>query len=236
MSIDSHAGQATEPKRCRIVVLISGRGSNFVAIAQACERECWSREGIDIACVISNRPGAAGLDRAREMGIDTAVVDHKQYATREAFEDALIEVTERYQADVIVLAGFMRVLTSHFVSHYEGRIVNIHPALLPLFKGLDTHERALEAGVRVHGCTVHFVSAELDGGAIIGQAVVPVLATDTAETLAARALKLEHVLYPRAVHALASGRVRLVDGRTVTDDATAASLAIFAQPESPTEA
>ena len=121
----------------------------------------------------------------------------------------------------------MRILTPHFVDHYEGRILNIHPALLPLFKGLDTHQRAIEAGVRIAGCTVHFVSSELDGGAIIGQAVVPVLPTDDADTLAQRVLRLEHVLYPRAVKAVAEGRVTIRDGRAVTDDATAASLAIF---------
>lgn len=210
-----------------IVVLISGRGSNFVAIAQACERENWAAEGIRISLVLSNRPDAAGLDRAKEMGIETAVVDHKAFDTREAFERAMIEIIDKHNPDVVVLAGFMRVLTPVFVDHYEGKILNIHPALLPLFKGLDTHNRALQAGVRVHGCTVHFVSSELDGGAIIGQAVVPVLASDDADTLAQRGLRLEHVLYPRAVKAVASGKVKLVDGRTVTDDETAKSLAVF---------
>ena len=186
-----------------IVVLISGRGSNFVAIAQACERENWAAEGIRISLVLSNRPDAAGLERA------------------------MIEIIDKHNPDVVVLAGFMRVLTPVFVDHYEGKILNIHPALLPLFKGLDTHNRALQAGVRVHGCTVHFVSSELDGGAIIGQAVVPVLASDDADTLAHRGLRLEHILYPRAVKAVASGKVKLVDGRTVTDDETAKSLAVF---------
>ena len=210
-----------------IVVLISGRGSNFVAIAQACERENWAAEGIRISLVLSNRPDAAGLDRAKEMGIETAVVDHKAFDTREAFERAMIEIIDKHNPDVVVLAGFMRVLTPVFVDHYEGKILNIHPALLPLFKGLDTHNRALQAGVRVHGCTEHFVSSELDGGAIIGQAVVPVLASDDADTLAHRGLRFEHILYPRAVKAVASGKVKLVDGRTVTDDETAKSLAVF---------
>ena len=210
-----------------IVVLISGRGSNFVAIAQACERENWAAEGIRISLVLSNRPDAAGRDRAKEMGIETAVVDHKAFDTREAFERAMIEIIDKHNPDVVVLAGFMRVLTPVFVDHYEGKILNIHPALLPLFKGLDTHNRALQAGVRVHGCTVHFVSSELDGGAIIGQAVVPVLASDDADTLAHRGLRLEHVLNPRAGKAVASGKVKLVDGRTVTDDETAKSLAVF---------
>lgn len=145
-----------------IVVLISGRGSNFVAIAQACERENWAAEGIRISLVLSNRPDAAGLERAKEMGIETAVVDHKAFETREDFERAMIEIIDKHNPDVVVLAGFMRVLTPVFVDHYEGKILNIHPALLPLFKGLDTHNRALQAGVRVHGCTVHFVSSELD--------------------------------------------------------------------------
>ena len=154
-------------------------------------------------------------------------MDHKTYETREAFENAVIDILDRYDPAVVVLAGFMRVLTPNFVNHFGGRILNIHPALLPLFKGLDTHQRALDAGVRLHGCTVHFVSAELDGGSIIGQAAVPVLASDTAETLAARVLRLEHILYPRAVYAVASGRVRIENGRTVTDDETAKYLAIF---------
>ncbi len=210
-----------------IVVLISGRGSNFVSIAEAARRENWAAEGIEISCVISNRPGAAGLERAREMGIAAEVVDHKLYETRERFEDALMEIIDRHNPAVIVLAGFMRVLTDHFVSRYPGKILNIHPALLPLFKGLDTHARAIAAGVRVHGCTVHFVSPELDSGAIIGQAVVPVLPSDDPDTLAHRGLRLEHVLYPRAVHSVANGTVRLIDGRAVMDDLTALSLTLM---------
>lgn len=210
-----------------IVVLISGRGSNFVAIANACKQENWAEDGIGISLVLSNRPEAAGLERAQELGIETAVVDHKAFDTREDFERAMIEIIDKHNPDVVVLAGFMRVLTPVFVDHYEGKILNIHPALLPLFKGLDTHKRALEAGVRVHGCTVHFVSSELDGGAIIGQAVVPVLASDDPDTLAHRGLRLEHILYPRAVKAVASGKVKLVNGRAVMDDETARSLAVF---------
>ncbi|WP_440271294.1 phosphoribosylglycinamide formyltransferase [Duodenibacillus massiliensis] len=210
-----------------IVILLSGRGSNFVSIVKEAERAGWAKEGLKIACVVSNRPGAAGLERTKEFGIDAFCVDHKTYETREAFENAVIDILDRYDPAVVVLAGFMRVLTPNFVNHFGGRILNIHPALLPLFKGLDTHQRALDAGVRLHGCTVHFVSAELDGGSIIGQAAVPVLASDTAETLAARVLRLEHILYPRAVYAVASGRVRIENGRTVTDDETAKYLAIF---------
>ena len=210
-----------------IVVLISGRGSNFVAIAEAARSQNWEAEGLKLACVLSNRPGVAGLERAREFGVPTAVVDHKDYQTREAFEEAMIEVIDRYEPAVIVLAGFMRVLTSRFVDHYAGKIINIHPALLPLFKGLDTHQRALDAGVRIHGCTVHFVSSELDGGSIIGQAVVPVLPGDDAHTLADRGLKVEHMLYPRAVRAVASGRVRLEADRTQMDKDTALELVVL---------
>ena len=210
-----------------IVILISGRGSNFVSIAQAAQRENWLADGVRIAAVLSNRPGAAGLERAREMGSDSIVVDHKLYATREEFEEAMIAAIDPLKPDVIVLAGFMRVLTARFVDHYAGRILNIHPALLPLFKGLDTHERAIAAGVRVHGCTVHYVSTELDGGAIIGQAVVPVLPGDDPDRLAHRGLKLEHVLYPHCVHAAALGKVRLEGGRVKMDDETAASLVVM---------
>ena len=211
----------------KIVILISGRGSNFVAIAQAAQRENWAQEGIEIACVGSNRPEAAGLERARELGYETAVVDHKAYPDRVAFEKALIEVIDRYDPAVVVLAGFMRILTDCFVNHYDGRILNIHPALLPLFKGLDTHQRAIDAGVRIHGCTVHFVSAELDGGAIIGQAAVPVVPGDDADTLAHRALKLEHVLYPRAVKAVAAGDVVLKDNRVEMPAHVVQQLALF---------
>ncbi len=209
-----------------IVILISGRGSNFVSIAETAKRENWLADGVQIAAVLSNRPGAAGLDRAREMGIPSIVVDHKQYATREQFEDAMIAAIDPLSPDVIVLAGFMRVLTARFVDHYAGKILNIHPALLPLFKGLDTHERAIAAGVRVHGCTVHFVSTELDGGAIIGQAVVPVLPSDDPDRLAHRGLVLEHVIYPRCVRAVALGKVRLENGRVQMDDQTAAGLVV----------
>ena len=210
-----------------IVVLISGRGSNFVAIAQACERENWAAEGIRISLVLSNRPDAAGLERAKEMGIGTAVVDHKAFETREDFERAMIEIIDKHNPDVVVLAGFMRVLTPVFVDHYEGKILNIHPAILPLFPGLETQRRAIEAGCRVHGSTVHFVSAVLDGGAIIGQSVVPILASDTPETLAARLLPYEHALYPKCVRAVALGEVRLENGRAVMRDEVARSLAVF---------
>lgn len=210
-----------------IVVLISGRGSNFLALAKKAREENWARDGVGIALVVSNRPEAEGLKKAEAEGIPTAVVDHKKYPDRESFEKELIKVIDPFNPDVIVLAGFMRILTPLFIHHYEGKILNIHPALLPLFKGLDTHSRAIEAGVRIHGCTVHFASAELDAGPIIGQAAVPVVPGEAPETLAARALKLEHVLYPRCVKAVAMGEVRLVDTQVRMDAKTASSLAVF---------
>lgn len=210
-----------------VAILISGRGSNMVAIAEAAQKEGWKEKGVALCCVVSNRPEAAGLEKAKAFGIPTRVVDHKGYATREDFERALIAVLDEFHPDVIVLAGFMRVLTEVFVAHYEGKILNIHPALLPLFKGLDTHQRAIDAGVRVHGCTVHFVSTELDGGAIIGQGVVPVLPSDTPDTLAHRGLIAEHILYPRVVFETAAGYVRLEGGRVSMDDKTAEKLAVL---------
>ena len=183
--------------------------------------------GARIAAVISNRPDARGLETARREGIEAVALDHKAFATREAFDEALGRLVDSYSPDLIVLAGFMRILTEVFVAPREGRILNIHPALLPLFKGLDTHRRAIEAGVRVHGSTVHFVSTALDGGAIIGQAVVPVLPGDDPDRLAHRGLALEHVLYPRVCRAFLEGRVRLENGRAVMDDETARSLAVL---------
>ena len=211
-----------------IVILISGRGSNFEAILRTSREENWESQcGARIAAVISNRPQAAGLQIARDAGIDAVAMDHKAYESREAFDAALADVIRRYDPAVIVLAGFMRILTEGFVKAFEGKMLNIHPALLPLFPGLDTHQRCLDAGCRVHGSTVHFVSPVLDGGSIIGQAVVPVLPTDDADALASRGLVYEHQLYPKCVRAVAEGRVKLVDGRTVMDDDTARSLTIF---------
>ena len=210
-----------------IVVLISGRGSNFLSIAKKAQEEHWEADGLRIGLVLSNRPDAAGLNYAKDLGIPSVVVDHKAYATREDFEKAMIQAIDPYEPAVIVLAGFMRILTPLFIHHYEGKILNIHPALLPLFKGLDTHKRALEAGVRVHGCTVHFAGCELDGGPIVGQAVVPVVPTDTPEVLASRALKLEHILYPRCVHAVAMGEVTLKENRVTMDAKTAQYLALM---------
>ena len=212
-----------------IVILISGRGSNFEAILERSRAERWTETiGADIRAVISNRPEAKGLVTARNNGIEAVALDHKTFASREEFDKALGDLVASYEPDLVVLAGFMRVLTPVFTDRFEGRMLNIHPALLPLFPGLHTHERAIEAGCRVHGSTVHFVSSVLDGGAIIGQAVVPVLPTDTPDTLADRGLVLEHKLYPAVVKAFLEGRVRLEDGRAVMDDATARELAIFA--------
>ena len=212
-----------------IVILISGRGSNFEAILERSRAERWAETiGADIRAVISNRPEAKGLVTARNNGIEAVALDHKTFASREEFDKALGDLVASYEPDLVVLAGFMRVLTPVFTDRFEGRMLNIHPALLPLFPGLHTHERAIEVGCRVHGSTVHFVSSVLDGGAIIGQAVVPVLPTDTPDTLADRGLVLEHKLYPAVVKAFLEGRVRQENGRAVMDDATARELAIFA--------
>jgi len=190
-----------------IVILISGRGSNMEAIVRA------AIPGARIAAVISNRPGAGGLAFAAAHGIATEVLDHTGFADREQFDAALAETIDRHAPDLVVLAGFMRMLTPRFVRHYAGRLVNIHPSLLPAFTGLHTHRRAIETGVRVHGATVHFVTAELDGGPIIVQAVVPVLPDDTEEELAERVLVQEHRVYPQAVRWIVEDRVRLEGGK-----------------------
>jgi phosphoribosylglycinamide formyltransferase-1 len=179
-----------------IVILISGRGSNMEAIVRACAGERWNAR---VAAVVSNRADAAGLAFAREHGIAAEVVDHRAFASREAFDAELARRIEAHSADVVALAGFMRIVGADFVRCFEGRMVNIHPSLLPAFPGLQTHRRALEAGCKVAGASVHFVTAELDHGPIIGQAVVPVLADDSEGSLAARVLVEEHVLYPRAI-------------------------------------
>lgn len=188
-----------------IVILISGGGSNMAAIVRAAEQQHWSeRLGARVAAVVSNKADAQGLVFARAHGIATEVLAHQGFASREAFDAALQQVIDRYDPAVVVLAGFMRILSPGFVAHYAGRLLNIHPSLLPAFTGLDTHQRALDAGCRFAGCTVHQVTAELDVGPILEQAVVPVLPGDTAVTLAARVLTQEHVIYPRAVANLLS--------------------------------
>jgi phosphoribosylglycinamide formyltransferase-1 len=186
-----------------VVVLISGRGSNMQALVEA---------GIPVSAVISNDAAAQGLAVARERGIATRVVEHRAHGTREAFDAALAAEIERFAPRLVALAGFMRVLTPGFVARYRERLLNIHPSLLPAFPGLHTHERALAAGVKVHGCTVHFVTAELDHGPIVVQAALPVRAGDDAAALAARVLKQEHLIYPRAVRWFLEGKLALDDG------------------------
>ena len=186
-----------------IVILISGGGSNMAAIVHAAQREHWSeRLGARVAAVISNKAQARGLELARAQGIATAVLDHKAYATREAFDADLQRAIDAFEPALVVLAGFMRILTPGFVQHFEGRLVNIHPSLLPAFTGLHTHQRALDAGCKVAGVTVHRVTAELDHGEILAQAVVPVLPGDSADSLAARVLTQEHIVYPQVIAAL----------------------------------
>ncbi|OON60916.1 phosphoribosylglycinamide formyltransferase [Massilia sp. KIM] len=187
-----------------IVILISGRGSNMEAVVRACEAEQWPAR---IAAVISNKPDAKGLEFAQARGIPTAVVPSKEFVSRAEFDAALQDTIDRYAPDLVVLAGFMRILTAPFVEHYAGRMLNIHPSLLPLFPGLHTHRQALEAGVTEHGATVHFVTAELDHGPAVAQARVPVLPGDTEDTLAARVLVEEHKLYPHAVRLFVEDRV-----------------------------
>ena len=188
-----------------IVILISGGGSNMAAIVRAAQQEKWEeRHGARVAAVVSNKADAGGLAFAREQGIATEVLDHKPFATREAFDAALAERIDRHDPALVVLAGFMRILTPGFVAHYAGRLINIHTSLLPAFTGLHTHQRAIDAGCKFAGCTVHQVTAELDVGPILDQAVVPVLPGDTAASLAARVLTQEHVVYPRAVAQLLS--------------------------------
>jgi phosphoribosylglycinamide formyltransferase 1 len=196
----------------RTVILISGRGSNMMSLVEAARAADYPA---DIVAVISNRPEAAGLAWAKAQGIATLVVDHKTFKSREAFEVELDKVLVASKPDIIALAGFMRIMTPGFVHRWQERMINIHPSLLPNFKGLHTHEQALAAGVKVAGCTVHFVRAEMDAGPIIAQAAVPVLSGDTADALGARVLAAEHKLYPAALRLLASGRVH-VEGEKVT--------------------
>lgn len=193
-----------------IVLLLSGRGSNMRSVVQACAADGWPAR---IAAVISNKADAAGLAWAAEQGIPTAVVDHKGHADREAFDAALAAEIDRFAPDLVLLAGFMRILTPGFVRHYDGRLLNIHPSLLPAFTGLHTHRRALEAGVKAAGATVHFVTAELDHGPIVAQAVVPVHDGDDEAALSARVLEAEHRLYPLAARWFVEDRLSVQDGR-----------------------
>lgn len=211
--------------RRRTAILISGRGSNMTALIEAARDATYPAE---IVLVVANRPDAGGLQRAAEAGIATAIVDHKTYGKdREAFERALQDVLRQHRIEIVCLAGFMRILTAWFVGQWPERMLNIHPALLPAFKGLDTHRRAIEAGVREHGATVHFVVPEMDAGPIIAQGRVPVFPDDTEAALAARVLAAEHRIYPLALKLVASGRVRVDGDRCVVTDAIGAEDAPF---------
>lgn len=212
-----------------IVVLISGRGSNLQALLDAARDERWDEApGARVAAVISNRPDAAGLQLARARGVACHVVSHNDHASREAFEEVLAQTIDRHAPALVVLAGFMRVLTAGFVRRYAGRLLNIHPSLLPLFPGLQTHRQALAAGVRVHGATVHFVSTAVDAGAIVAQAVVPVHPEDDETSLAERVLVQEHRLLPRAVRLVLEGRARLEGERVALRDVRTGELALLA--------
>ncbi|MFN5269170.1 MAG: phosphoribosylglycinamide formyltransferase [Hyphomonadaceae bacterium] len=200
--------------KARVLVLISGGGSNLQTLIDASRSDDCA---YGIVHVISNRPDAYGLTRAEHAGIAARCLDHKGFKDRSLFDAALAHMIDEISPDLIVYAGFMRIMGADFVSRYEGRMINIHPSLLPNFPGLHTHARALEAGVTIHGCSVHWVTAGVDEGAIIGQAAVPILPGDTPDDLAARVLVQEHRLYPACVQAVASGRAKLVEGRTMLD-------------------
>jgi phosphoribosylglycinamide formyltransferase 1 len=217
--------------RRRVAILISGRGSNMAALVAAAQAADYPAE---IALVLSNRPDAKGLAAAREAGIATAVVDHKRFGKdRDAFDRALQGELETHRIDIVCLAGFMRLFNPWFVERWQGRMLNVHPALLPAFKGLDTHARALAAGVKIHGASVHFVVPEMDSGPVIAQGALGVRADDTAETLAARVLAIEHRIFPLALRLVAQGRVRVEDGRCRIDG-VADSDAILLVPASET--
>jgi len=203
----------TGPQK-RVAILISGRGSNMGALIDAAKEADFPAR---IVGVISDKPDAPGLAVADAEGIATRVLARPDYASKDAHDQAIDAMLHAFGTEIVCLAGYMRLLTGRFVEEWKGRMINIHPALLPLFKGLDTHQRALDAGVRIHGCTVHFVTPEMDDGPIIAQAAVPVLLNDDAGTLAARVLKAEHRLYPRALRVVADGKARMVNGKTVFD-------------------
>lgn len=198
----------------RVVVLISGSGSNLQAIIDAQET---GEINTQLCAVISNKPGVKGLERAQNHGIATQTIDHRAFQSRDQFDAALREAIDSYSPDLVILAGFMRILTPAFTQHYVGRMLNIHPSLLPKYQGLQTHQRAIDARDKEHGVTVHFVTAELDGGPTVIQARVPVLPDDTAEHLAARVLEEEHKIYPRAIGWFADGRLRMQEGKVLLD-------------------
>jgi phosphoribosylglycinamide formyltransferase-1 len=217
--------------RKRVAVLISGRGSNMAALIAAAKVNDYPAE---IVLVASNVPDAGGLAIAKEAGVATAVVDHRQYGKdRTAFEHALHDVLQAHKIELVCLAGFMRLLTPWFVGQWQDRLLNIHPALLPAFKGLDTHARALQAGVKLHGATVHFVVADVDSGPIVAQGAVPVHEDDTEESLAARVIRIEHRLYPLALRLVAEERVRVVDGRCIINGAETPDTPLIVPAPSP---
>ena len=211
--------------RLRIVVLISGRGTNLQAIIDAIADGSLA---VELRGVICNEPGAHGIKRARDAGYEAVVVDHRNFPGRAQFDDALADAIDAFEPELVVLTGFMRILTSGFVRRYAGRLVNVHPSVLPDFPGLDTHARAIDAGAEIHGATVHFVTEELDGGPIIVQAQVPVLAGDDPDTLAARVLEQEHIIVPRAIAWFAQHRIEMDGARALLDGAPALS-----HPEAP---
>jgi phosphoribosylglycinamide formyltransferase-1 len=201
------------PEKLPLVVLISGSGSNLQAIIDGASRDL----PVDIRAVVSNRADAYGLERAGHAGIETRVLDHRKFPDRESYDRSLADLVESFEPALVVLAGFMRILTPEFVRRFQGRMINIHPSLLPKYRGLHTHQRALDAGDSMHGASVHFVTEELDGGPVVLQARVPVLSGDDADTLAARVLKKEHIIYPTVVRWIAEGKIRMRDGRIFKD-------------------
>ena len=211
---------------CRIVVLISGNGSNLQALMDNCDTEHCQFTG-----VISNRADAYGLQRAAAAGVPSQVVDHKDYPDRESFDQAMIRVIDGFQADLVVLAGFMRILSAGFVQHYHGRLLNIHPSLLPDYKGTQTHQRVLDAGESEHGVSVHFVTEELDGGPVIRQVVIPVQPDDSAQSLAARVAIEEHRIYPQVVNWFATGRLVMRDGNAWLDGERLSQHGVRTRPE-----
>jgi len=210
--------------KLKLCVLISGRGSNLQSLIDACAGDGYPAE---IALVISNIDGVQGLQRAKTAGIPTTVVSHKDFKSRESFDASLTEAINRFDVDLLCLAGFMRILSDGFVEHWRDRLINIHPSLLPSFKGLDVQQRAIDAGVRFSGCTVHYVRPAMDSGPIIVQAAVPVLGDDTSGSLAARILEQEHIIYPLAVRLIAEGRTVIKDERVFVDDAAMPAEALI---------
>lgn len=214
---------------CKLVVLLSGSGSNLQAFIDACENK--QLPNTEICAVISNKADAFGLVRAQQAGITTACIDHKQFANREDFDAALQAKIDEFDADLVVLAGFMRILTPGFVRHYLGRLINIHPSLLPKYPGLHTHQRAIDAGDKEAGATVHFVTEELDGGPPIIQAKIPIFDGDDAATLADRVLSKEHTIYPLAAQWFAEGRLSLRNSKAVLDDKNLPENGVLFQPD-----